>query len=395
MRTFFRTATAPSPLRLAALVVGTAAALAVLGCQPTAGFGEYSGVNLIEARDFDATGDTGTALWQPDDTSGTYMTWEEVGSVAPPGNVSGPVYRLEVKNLLENGDFEDPTLPGFWSDDGAASVGPIDPGFTGSRTLDIDQPDSQVFLDLAAGLADGFEQGAQYAVFMKLQTSGSSFLLELNDGSVDLDEDNVRVIRVPPNNAVEFPGEDTSVSLNAIGNTLAPSDANAYDTLSFGGFKLETGAVGFIGEIDDLRIVRTDQTTYARLAVPYEETGRPQLIGGGVYTFSVWIRRDPTAGSANRFHARRVSLGVTDAESDSPDTAYLDVHDTSEIDAWTEISSEFQGPAFLKPADGDTVMLHLVIEPTASQGNGGLEEPSYYDAGSILVAGPSLTWRPQ
>ncbi|MFP4536111.1 MAG: hypothetical protein ACLFNP_10345 [Spirochaetaceae bacterium] len=394
MRTFFRTATAPSPLRLAALVVGTAAALAVVGCQPTAGFGEYSGVNLIESRDFDATDEEGAALWQTD-ASDTYMTWEEVGSVSPPGNVSGPVYRLEVKNLLENGDFEDPTLPGFWSVDGAASVGLTDPGFTGSRTLEIEQSASQVFLDLAAGLADGFEQGAQYAVFMKLQTTQSSFLLELNDGSKALDEDNARVISVPQNLAVEFPGEDTSVSLNAVGNTLAPSDANAYDTLSFGGFKPETGARGFIGEIDDLRIVRTDQTTYARLAVPYEETGRPQLIGGGVYTFSVWIRRDPTAGSANRFHARRVSLGITNAESDSPATAYLDVHDTSEIDAWTEISSEFDGPSFLKPEGQETVILNLVIEPTASQGNGGLEEPSYYDAGSILIAGPSLTWRPR
>ncbi|MFP4407959.1 MAG: hypothetical protein ACLFPW_05500, partial [Spirochaetaceae bacterium] len=66
MRTFFGTATAPSPLRFAALVVGTAAALAVVGCQPTAGFGEYSGVNLIEARDFDATDEEGAALWQTD-----------------------------------------------------------------------------------------------------------------------------------------------------------------------------------------------------------------------------------------------------------------------------------------------------------------------------------------
>ena len=116
-------------LRLGALLVAATAVLAITGCRPAAGFDEYRGVNLIESRDFDATDETGTALWQTD-ASNTYMTWEEVGSVTPPGVVTGPVYRLEVKNLLANGDFENATLPGFWSAAGAASVGPIDAGLS-------------------------------------------------------------------------------------------------------------------------------------------------------------------------------------------------------------------------------------------------------------------------
>lgn len=393
MRPFFGTSTTMTSLRLGALLVAATAVLTITGCRPAEGFDEYRGVNLIESRDFDATDETGTALWQTD-ASNTYMTWEEAGSVTPPGGVSGPVYRLEANNLLSNGDFETADIS-IWTPTGTASTTVNGSGFNSTQTLSIQQPQgTRIDIDLAAGMADGLVVDARYGVLFDFLNGSNSFLLELNDGTGTAPEDYFRVIGSSPGQVAEFPGPTSFIQNGASGNAIIRT-STAFDTLSIGGFTEVTGAQSFIdGQIDNLRVVRTDVSQFVRLPVPFDEPSRDHLIAGGVYTLSVWVRRDPTSGSGNRFHADRVSIGISTGPAGDVATPYADVHDTSTVDAsWTQLSSEFSGPTFFEPDDPETIIFYLLIAPNAAQGSSG-DGQVRTDAGSILLSGPTLSWSP-
>ena len=79
---------------------------------------EYEGVNLIANKGFDSPD------WNPDQGA-TYMTFEEVTGVSLPAGVTGAaVYRLEIKNLVDDGEFEVGaigTTPAGWSATGSAT----------------------------------------------------------------------------------------------------------------------------------------------------------------------------------------------------------------------------------------------------------------------------------
>jgi hypothetical protein len=243
-------------------------------------------------------------------------------------------------------------------------------------------------------MSDGFEVNARYGVLLDFVNGSTSFLLELNDGTGTAAVDYSRVIGSNAGQAAEFPGPTSSVQDSPSGNDIVRT-STAFDTLSIGGFREATGAQSFInGQIDNLRIVRTDVSQFVRLPVPFDEPGRDNLIAGGVYTLSVWVRRDPTSETDNRFHAERVSLGISTGPSGDVVTPFADVHDTSGVDAsWTQLSSEFSGPTFFEPDDPETIVLSLLIAPNAAQGSGG-DGQVRTDAGSILLAGPTLNWRP-
>jgi len=87
-------------------------AFGISTCQQTDLFPEYRGTNLINSIPF--------ADWTPDQTD-PYMNYEQVtgtGYEPPSGHSGAEVYRLEIKNLISNGDFETSTVgaaPAGWT----------------------------------------------------------------------------------------------------------------------------------------------------------------------------------------------------------------------------------------------------------------------------------------
>ncbi len=67
-------------------------------------FSEYRDTNLLGNYDFGAAGQWALA---PNTTGNPsdYMRWEDAATPGPDG--VSPGYRLEIKNLIPNGDFED------------------------------------------------------------------------------------------------------------------------------------------------------------------------------------------------------------------------------------------------------------------------------------------------
>ena len=79
--------------------------MTVPGCAFLDPFSNYRGVNLIASGTL--------ADWTPD--SGTYLGYGSVGGETPP-IASAPVYRLELLNLIPNGDFDTGSMEPFTAD---------------------------------------------------------------------------------------------------------------------------------------------------------------------------------------------------------------------------------------------------------------------------------------
>ena len=113
------------------IAVGFALFIVFASCEiPTVDFSEYVDVNFLEDHAFD------DAAWIPDQLA-PYMLFEAVpASVATavgtpfdaPSNAGSTIYRLEVLNLIPNGDFEDTVaynvtdLPDGWTNSGAPTA---------------------------------------------------------------------------------------------------------------------------------------------------------------------------------------------------------------------------------------------------------------------------------
>lgn len=389
----------------------------------------YEGVNLIAARGFgDDDGDTG-APWAPAPgltTAGggevDFVRFERVTDVTPPADApeGTQVWRYEVVNLFKNGDFEDGGLAG-WSSEGSpsaanATITTASP-ISGGRSLSLNFFDKTAFLwtDLQTQLIGGFPEAADFAWHIDFKMPTENFGVELNDGSNPESTASVlaswSIDRGAPDAAMvfSFPGaESDNPARFAGGNALLRDPAvPARTRFSIGGLNAEVqGRVE--GLFDNLRVVRSNQNHYLRLPVPLAEAGRPEIVAGGTYTFSVYVRRDPTAGGltttpaatlqANRFAARHFAVGIDSVAGDrsitrnvSTQRRHLEPEVNVQSDTWHRMDFEFAGHGVVVPynAQPEDVIFDVVIE--IGNYSGGSD---YRDAGSLLLAAPQLTWSP-
>lgn len=372
------------------------ALMATATCTPVS-FSEYDDVNLIESRDLSS------GTWTVDDGSfvppgtGTYMTFDTPAAPpAPPAGVTDTVYRLEVKNQLNNGDFEGGNP--FNNSGGAGSTVGLATNLDGD-SMALDAPSGEyTYVDLAGNLADGFPANSRYAFHLDFTTVPESVSIELHDGAAE-DTQNLFSISRPssygPTDVVYFTKDEITAdpALATNGNEFTSDNGSSYTNFSFGGFadSLHTAQSG---EVDNIRIARSDLSYYARLAVPVEDAGRPVLEDGGTYTVSVYVQpeaaADITPTTPNRYAARYLSLGINPSPG-TTGTEAVERHNLSGLSAgsWTKLSTEVSGFQIDDSLSGTDTALEVVIEPTNSAGG-----PLYTDAGSILICGPELTWNP-
>ena len=330
------------------LAASVALSLFILSCEQPYDFSEYKGTNLIAGQGL-AGGD-----WEPD-REAPYITYEQVTDTdpgwpgSPPGGDGEAVYRLELQNLFPDGDFEAATVgdrPADWDETpGVTTAEVIDNAASidgQSLSLAFDSGEA-VFSDLEAALGDtgdAFVENASYRFLFEFTTGGSAIGAELNDGGGQSKTDYSWTISRPSGaddtTLLRFPN-DVGFAPN---NVIQPD--GRYNFVSFGGNSADA-SVGFSDVVvDNFRIVRDDIPLFLRLGVPKSASGRPDIVGGGTYTFRIYVRDDPTthdttAGGGNRFRAGALSVALNPQPGEPTAGAFATEPRTSDWSDWTEL----------------------------------------------------------
>jgi len=406
----------------AVVALAVATALTLTGCPSGVDWSDYEGTNLIAARPFGATDDAGDALWYfadgllagtTDPVSGEtaaidYVVFEEVDSAvygSLPADAVGPVYRLEVRNLLPNGDFENGTLDtgASWVEADINTDAPVyvsnaalaGTAIAGSHSLSLDFGSSDVYyaLDLSSALLDGFPADATYAFRYLVNSNRESFSMEQNNASGPGDASNsdtnnrfrISISSILTNQTLEVPiagSADEAPTITPRNEILADP---SFPYFSFGGYFTQGASVG--GTIDNIRIVRSDKNYFLRLPVPFGDADRPNLNANGSYTVSVWIKEDT---GSNRFVPSHIALGLDSVPDGTGGETALPVAVPDDVSSWQELSASFNGFPFDTVGTAtDTVILEVLIEIGHSVGGA-----NYIQPGSLLMTDPFLEWSP-
>jgi len=358
-------------LSVTSIVIACATVLALFSsCDPDLTIlTEYEGVNLIANKGFDS------ADWLPDQDT-TYMVFEEVtGVTLPAGVTDSAVCRLEIKNLVEDGDFEqsnignDPIAPA-WSTTGTGDVEVADIAALDGKCLLFNVPASSdtVQFDLST-LLDGYPESSSYILRFDFKANEANiFWYYFPTYNIDSKEKDLHTADVSNASQVQYFPDDFEITTSEF------TSATGLEALYITG-KVQTAYM------DDFRIVRTDIPLRLRISLQWADPERPgglRLVSGW-YQFSVWVRSDPEAAiTNNRFSSDDISIGIENEIAVFPDTdAPLDMN------GWAQVSTT----VFLQidaPADPTADVLELSISPTD------IKYANERDVGSLLITAPSL-----
>jgi hypothetical protein len=378
-------------------------------------FSDYNGVNLISNWDFPSlttttpnwalTSDTVTTDSTYNPTPTDYMNWTDLGA-GTGANGTSHAYRLEIKNLIPSGDFEGLTvgsslsaqLPTFWSKTSAStgtdSVVTSAPDINGvSHSLDGNAVDwngttqsDALTLNLKTALGSLWRVG-DYQVQMDFIDLLNSLPIEFD--YLDNTSPPVQKWIYPPPGSTGL-GNTSRHSLSTV-TTVSPiliTSANLGDTQTLV-FETLPSLSSQNVLFDNLRLVRSDLPLTVQTSLPSLYSTVKQLIPG-TYTFSIWVKDDPTAGSANRFHASGLTITITAAtQSGNPGFIQEFVPQTTPWTSWTPLTFNL-GTVDFVDTDSEhsgTPALTLTLSPT----NGKTGYASV-DAGSLLVCQPSLVF---
>jgi hypothetical protein len=381
-----------------------------------------------------------------------FMTWEKIGDPANPAldltrdtsastpttgpDGTSPAYRLEVKNLIPNGDFEDAALtppgstsvPTYWKAVGyqnsaaqppTIAFGPT-PSPTGS-TVGIDHiamgwkagangDQLQVELETAAtqnGTVPTAWTTGYYrfrADFIEVATDKSSVPLFLYTAG----ETQVTDVSLVENGGdwtvltKTSSGTPDNTSVFSVSRKLLVKGNSTSDpaVLAFGPSSNVGGVYSAV--IDNVRMVPDDyRTLWAAASLPSLNSGTLTLLPGskvGMYTFTVQVRDDPTASTAsnprsslNRFEPNGLTIQLQAYTKSGLQTLNLFTpRPTGGWTTWTTV--QFQLGFDFVDADSDlpsgTPALKILLAPAD------LSQVGTADAGSLLVSQPVLTFNP-
>ncbi len=390
------------------VLAGAAGALLLLaGCPQGPGpYADYVGVNLI--ADQAVFGFPVVGRWLPD-AAAVYMGFTFAGGALPPGAPSGAeVWRLELKNLVPNGDFEVGAVglpPAGWALIDGGPIGPgalelidgLQPEALDGKTLYlkcVDKTADMVDLDVRAAATDGFLQDSTYLVRFDYRTNKDRIVFEYNNLPVLPLPEGAWTWNADGDAGPTFTGRYAFPPANIIPTvTVGPAAQQHYTFNSL----LLSAAHKIEAYVDNLRLIRTNQTYFARLSITDGEAALPLVAGA--YRFSIWVKLDPTATPVvfNRFAARAVELSLkrtyqSSAGEISTLTVVQSFHDgVGGFDlsggTWQQLTVELPGREW--QTTGATVGMEIGLSPTdETLGAAGM------DCGSILVAAPSLELLP-
>ena len=413
------------------------------GCTPAPWYPEYvyydttEPVNLVGDLTFAADWGLDPTLRLLGDSAALYVAFEDGTDagvappvVAAPRVVSPEVYRLEIKSLIPGGDFTTATVENVplgdvsagWRYHPSAGLGgtglheildATDPLAINGKTMHFQTTTNRSRLDYplrdpVSGATDGFLEDASYLVRFSYRANDRPVILEFRDETSPVDNNTWLVFGGPGGaapsvvtNIIEFP--PTSILYQY--TEIRPRGAADY-YLSFGSL-VESASDVQDAYIDDFRLVRTDLLPRAELRLTYGlslpiEGGNgisTYSLESGSYRFSVWVHDDPTVGTApNRYRSNALILTVTagdlgesagSAVGTNTFIAVVARGDTGWTDdptGWARVSVQTTSMQLAPTVDPLAAVMVVTISPTDFYQEGG----SRYDAGSILVSGPTL-----
>lgn len=371
------------------------------GCPQGPGpYENYVGVNLIADQ-----GVFGFSVlpskWTPD-AAATYLNFQLYSAVdVPAGAPAGAeAWRLEIKNLVPDGDFESSAVgfpPNGWvAINGATLTTITNPtaGFIDGQTMYLKCLDGteMVDFDVRTAAADGFPQNNTYLVRFDYRTNKDRIVFEYN---------NLPVLPLPEGAWTWIADGDTGPTF--VGRYQFPP-VDIVPTVTVGAAAqqhyvfnslLTTAAHKIEAYVDNFRLIRTNQSYFVRMPIADGEAALSLVAG--TYRFSVWVKLDPgTPVVLNRFSSRAVQISLkrtyqTIAGEISTLTAVKVFHDGVAFDLsdgqWHQVWVDLPGHEW--QTEGATVSMEVGISPTdETLGAGSL------DCGSVLIAVPSLEMLP-
>ena len=423
-------------MRTLSLVLGTAF-LGLAGCNlNTDYFSEYRGKNLLSNYDFNAVEADGTPKWSTT-VGSSYMGWAQATdlaglglSVGPDG--TSPAYRLEIKNLIPDGDFETevpsvsptafPATPAGWNLNYV--------GTTAKYRFNISHPNNLSAANFS--LITPLSTIANMSFLFSAQNPGNSASLSLDVAATSLWVPGQYRLRL------DFINVKTTTALGfqlTKGNGAPLSELEAQDSGLWNQNNLMTASsdtvaslsktftvaigtdtrrfnIGTNGQqdaviLDNVRLLLAVGDLSATASLPSLSSGSLQLLPGtkpGAYQFTIRVRDDPTAdqtgGSGiahtnNRFYPSGLSITIRGKAKNSPGSRVLLQHfeprPSGGWAGWTTLS--LSGGLDFVDTDADlggTPALTVSLTPT----NDIDDSTDGKDVGSLLVSQPTLTFNP-
>jgi hypothetical protein len=415
-------------------------------CKPEWNFSEYEGIDFLQNFQFDHSS------WQADDSIGLFMDFEpvqavnglwagytepELGQGLPP-EATGPIYRLELKNLVVDGDCELGSViaPGGFvqvADAALISAGHIGPVDEFSSLAN--HQGQWLFADISAlgSLALVFSPtsitayeptaNSEYSFgFDYYLAKTDTYYFAFDDEGQKKRHDLARYPLVMPDLDRPYRYPYAKTSAGSYSQTALFNTSDGYDRLRFNPYAqpLLADAATLMPPgwdlqnikmtLDNFRVVYSDRDMAVRLRLPVQQQGRPDLLAGGTYTLKVWVRSDQSynyaprseARVANRFRGEFFSMGMHDQPVGSRSLNGVQVYaqgmgeepemwhnagTASAWDQWTELSAEFKGILnYWQAAADGTVEVYFAVNNLASA--------SLRSPGSLLLTYPQLYWRP-
>jgi len=380
-------------------------------------FTEYRGVNLLGNYDFDALKSDGvTPKWSLA-TSTDFMVWAPVVDADRPTEA---VYRLEIKNLIPNGDFEDAAvtpdaapsaLPSGWTTTfwtGAAPTSPAVINFGASPSNTIHK--GTVNGSRALGWDSG-GTGNQLRVALRSQVVATAWLpigylfrVELinvgTGAAVGMTLYGDTGNTVPPDTMFNAPDwtVNTVKSDNTTDNTSVYSvvrpfllEDSADDRYVAFGPNSATGTNAAV--LDNVRLLPRSESLVVSASFDTLASGVKPLLPGskvGMYIFTVDVKDDPAAGSLNHFQPKVFTILVQTSEKNGVKT-YSPQPEISRPaggwPTWTTITLSFGSDFVNRDSDLVGPALKISLSPTVSN-------TGDVDVGTILVSRPKLTFNP-
>jgi hypothetical protein len=419
-------------------VLAITCVLALAGCKlNTDYFKEYRGKNLLASWNFNSmtTGTSPVPKWNlvSDATLAAaeglgydptqYMNWKQIGSGSAPDNTAdtgagtftvgpdgtSPAYRLEILNLIPDGDFEADSgtsfNQGFWS----ATDSPNDVSFNNVPGPDL--VNNSVPSTISHNTLRFETVGAANdSLTMNLAGAIPTLSFPARNGLYRFHFDFYNASVGGTSLTVSASGAPGSVQWNQTGLQPASSASPLYtlsEDFNPGASPAVTiGSVPTLAYIDNVRAVYTAIDPSVSMVFPSLNSGGLTLLPGtksGDYVFTVYVHDDPTADqtSLNHIGNRMEPSGITvrfKAAQQPLSTTLEPVfipRDSSWAGAsWKKITVKTGFNFVEKDADiaanGYANALEIYLSPTQLDVN----TVNGRDAGSLVIAQPSLVFNP-
>jgi hypothetical protein len=331
------------------------------------------------------------------------------------GQDGSPAYRLEIKNLFQDGDFEsltnNSTLTDSWWSASSPTVtlvssSPLTSVYGGTNSP-YSPIENQSLLFSASGAGNelfatldttsvprwGRPGGYRFRFDYRYTATSQTFHASMSGGSI-ISAENSGLWDVT-GLANQDPTQIAFSRFFTIDNSGTPA------TVTLGSASYKDEAV-----IDNVRVVHNDIPPYVTMSFPSIKSGSLQLLPGtkpGDYKLAFYVHDDPTADQSggsgiahtpNRINPSGITVQVTAAVQSGSSGTYISFfkRPSAGWPKWTPLTFSMGFNFVNSDADipSGTPALRIEITPTNTVD----QSTDGRDAGSVLIAQPTFTYNP-